>query len=84
MADNPYLINPMEWQEFLNSDSPSQDLGFEITKADIKKYCKHEWVNVGFMHEKIVCKACDILKTEWEAFVAKEKAKEDKDVVFWR
>ena len=21
--------------------------------------CKHEWVNVGFMHAKMVCKHCD-------------------------
>lgn len=26
--------------------------------------CQHEYVDVGFMHPKVVCKFCDLLKPE--------------------
>lgn len=74
MSD-PKFINPMEWQQFLSGDSESEDWSFELKKEDIKRLCKHEWVNQSFMFEKLCCKHCDIEKTVWEKYLAKEKVK---------
>lgn len=83
MANDPFLIDPMEWFQFLDNDNPSEDFGFQITAKDIKKYCEHKWVNQGFMHEKLCCKLCDISKEDWETFCATEKVKKE-DSVYWR
>ena len=36
----------------------SDNLRLDETGNVVDK-CKHEWVNVGFMHAKMVCKHCD-------------------------
>ena len=59
-----------EWLDFLDFDYDfnfmDDDKPF-ATDGEIKtEFCTHDWVDVGFMHSKIVCKHCDIEKEVWE------------------
>lgn len=64
------MISLEEWQEFLDHDYDfsfmQEDDVQEHKKEAAKVACEHKWVDVGFMHSKIVCKVCDIEKAVFE------------------
>ena len=65
------MINLEDWLEFLDFDYDFQfgDVNVDAeqdTSAAKVTSCSHVWVDVGFMHSKVVCKHCDIEKSEWE------------------
>lgn len=67
------FLSPNDFYKFLDEDSDLHDWSFKLTPDDIKKYCTHKWVECGFMHSKIVCFHCDVLKADWEKSLNKEE-----------
>lgn len=79
--NNPGLS---KWVDFLGENSYDLDWSFEISTDDVKKYCTHEFVEMGFMHSKLVCRHCDILKEDWEMYLAEQKVKKEEQLNTFR